>query len=318
MTDSNLIPDRDDTLMNKEMLILSFSDELGYEDVDQHFFADVSLPEDVSECEEVISESEAVSEAPDESDGAPEVQEVLPVPEFVQPIGLEPAVDSNDGEALYQDLKFPSMEEVPQAPRKVRRETPEKKSDIVKERAFRVLFEVLGILRYTCICLLVGAFVHSFVMQRNDVVGSSMEKTLLPDDVLWVEMVSHFFRGYQRGDIVILDASEMHGRTEPENRFVKRVIALPYETITIEGGMVYINGALLNEPYLAEGITTLVAGTSESFSLTLGTDEYFCMGDNRPRSLDSRILGPFTIDRIKGRALVRVYPFDSIDFFIGG
>ena len=71
---------------------------------------------------------------------------------------------------------------------------------------------------------------------------------------------------------------------------------------------------MLDEPYLADGVETYVMswGFERGYNeVTLGPDEYYCMGDNRPVSNDSRNLGPFSSDRIKGIAFVIIYPFNA-------
>lgn len=184
----------------------------------------------------------------------------------------------------------------------------------------RKLFEdILDWFKSICIGLIVGVLVVVFVIQRSDVYGQSMEKTLFSGDVILAEKISTYFKSFDRGDIVILDGKDMEGY-DREEYLVKRVIGLPGETIKIEDGNVYIKQVgsdefmLLEEPYLEPGTVTNVQqfGIERGYDCyTLADDEYFCMGDNRGVSNDSRRLGPFTAKRIKGVAVVRVYPFST-------
>lgn len=184
----------------------------------------------------------------------------------------------------------------------------------------KVVFNGLGWLKSICIGVLIGVFLVVFVIQRSNVYGSSMNPTLHEGDVIFAEKISTYFDNFDRGDIVILDGTNMEGYDHDEY-LVKRVVGLPGETIKIENGRVYIKkkDALqfeeLNEDYLPQGTITTVSGmglTKGYNEITLSSDEYFCMGDNRMVSNDSRNLGPFSADRIKGIALVRVYPFSAI------
>lgn len=180
--------------------------------------------------------------------------------------------------------------------------------------------ELLDWFKSICIGLIIGVLVVVFVIQRSNVHGDSMNQTLIDGDVILAEKISTYFNNFDRGDIVILDGKDMEGYMR-EEYLIKRVIGLPGETIKFEDGNVYIKqvGASefmkLEEPYLVPGTTTNVSphGIENGYDcITLGEDEYFCLGDNRGVSNDSRNLGPFTSNRIKGVAVFRVYPFDSI------
>ncbi len=192
-------------------------------------------------------------------------------------------------------------------------------SETEKSSGRKFFEDLLDWFKSICIGLIVGVLVVVFVIQRSDVCGQSMEKTLFSGDVILAEKVSTYFKSFDRGDIVILDGSDMEGY-DREDYLVKRIIALPGETIKIDNGNVYIKQVgsdefmLLEEPYLEQGTVTTVQafGIDKGYDCyTLSDDEYFCMGDNRGVSNDSRRLGPFTSKRIKGIAVVRIYPFST-------
>ncbi|MCQ2534848.1 MAG: signal peptidase I [Clostridia bacterium] len=183
-----------------------------------------------------------------------------------------------------------------------------------------LLIELLDWFKSICIGLIVGVLVVVFIIQRSNVHGDSMNSTLTDGDVILAEKVSTYFDSFERGDIVILDGHDMEGYMR-EEYLIKRIIGLPGETVKFEDGYVYIMQVgstefmRLEEPYLDPGTITNVSprGIENGYECyTLGEEEYFCLGDNRGVSNDSRNLGPFTSNRIKGVAVVRVFPFDSI------
>lgn len=180
-------------------------------------------------------------------------------------------------------------------------------------------YEILDWLRTICIGVLAGIFIVVFLVQRDNVYGDSMKPTLNSGDVIYAQKISTYFHSYKRGDIVILDGHDMEGYYSKEY-LVKRIVGLPGETVKIEDGNVYIKPAdsndfyLLQENYLPEGTKTAMMDDArkKGNEIVLGEDEYYCLGDNRPVSNDSRNLGPFTADRIKGVAIIRVYPFNEV------
>jgi len=196
-------------------------------------------------------------------------------------------------------------------------ERRKKNKKVVKKKT--VAEEILDWLKTICIGIIAGVLLVIFVIQRDDVKGRSMMNTLQSGDVLFTQKISTYFKWYSRGDIVVLDGEDMEGYDHDEY-LIKRIIGLPGDTVKIENGNVYIKEKgssdffMLEENYLEPGTKTTIRGMdpSETFELTLGEDEYYCMGDNRPESKDSRALGPFTAKRIKGVAVIRLYPFNSI------
>ncbi len=144
------------------------------------------------------------------------------------------------------------------------------------------------------------------VIQRTIITGSSMENTLQDQDNVLVEKFFFGLSDPKRFDIVVFYP---YGEEE-EDYYVKRVIALPGETIQIIGEDIYINGEHLEENFGKQAIT--YQGIAEE-PLTLGNDEYFLMGDNREVSFDSRYeeIGAVHRDSIDGKALIRIWPFSE-------
>jgi signal peptidase I len=129
-------------------------------------------------------------------------------------------------------------------------------------------------------------FISNFVISTITITGLSMEPTLSPGQVYLLNRWSHRFFPLNYGDLVVV-------RDHSHNDLVvKRVIALPADTIEFQHGAVILNGEHLHEPYLHENTRTYTRRLSQ-YPLTLGSKEYFLMGDNRLVSDDSRSHGPF-------------------------
>ena len=144
----------------------------------------------------------------------------------------------------------------------------------------------------------------SFVIQAVHVEGLSMYATLEDNDYLIANKIDYRLHGPERGDIVILRPP-----TTNSTDFIKRVIALPGERLLISRGTVYINGHMLEEPYLPEQWTNDTNWPlNNPNGQVMGSNEYFVMGDNRNRSQDSRFFGPISRDRIDGKAWFRIWP----------
>jgi len=170
----------------------------------------------------------------------------------------------------------------------------------------RVLKEILNTSLYVLVVLVLTYLVITFVGQRTRVNGSSMEPMLSNEDNLIVDKLSYRFRDPERFDIIVFPF-----RYEEKTYYIKRIIGLPGETVRIDdSGNIYINGEVLEESYGKEVI--LDPGRAWQ-DITLGSDEYFVMGDNRNDSSDSRTeaVGNIRRSEIIGRAWVRIFPFDK-------
>lgn len=144
----------------------------------------------------------------------------------------------------------------------------------------------------------------AYIGERAVVMGSSMEPVLQNDDNLVIDKITYRFTQPSRYDIVIFPVSD-----SGDEIYIKRIIGLPGETIQIVNGTVYINDEPLDsDVYGEEKMET--AGIAKQ-KITLDDDEYFCLGDNRNGSIDSRspIVGPVKRKDIKGKAVARFYPF---------
>lgn len=154
----------------------------------------------------------------------------------------------------------------------------------------------------------VFAIIYLFIAQFHKVSGNSMVPTLHDGDYLITEKISYRFGNPKEGDIIVLK----NPRDESQD-FIKRIIALPGDTIKVQGDSVYLNGTSLNEPFLPAGTPTHSgAFLTEDNTVKAGADQYFVFGDNRNHSSDSREWGSVTKEEIVGRALFRYWPPQSI------
>jgi signal peptidase I len=176
------------------------------------------------------------------------------------------------------------------------------KSDTKNEEALKSWFSLA---KSFDIVLVIGLLFRALIIQPFIVDGVSMENSFHDKEALLVDKISYRFNEPNRGDVVVFQAPK-----SPQYDYIKRVIGLPGETVTITSGKVYINDKLLNETYLKPGTKTYI-GSGTTLHVTLGTNDYFVMGDNRENSSDSREWGPVALKKIIGRAWIIVYPLSD-------
>jgi signal peptidase I len=189
----------------------------------------------------------------------------------------------------YEVSAEPSVEHPPEPPRK-------------SGAAVNWIKEVIQLV---LIVVVVRIGMDTFI-PRYIVDGASMQPNFHTSERVIVDRVSMLFGGPSRGDVVVLKSP-----TTANELLIKRVIGLPGETVSIQDGRVYIDGVLLDEPYIQEFCTYRSCnGTWE-----LGQDQYFVLGDNRSHSLDSHSFGPVEGSTIIGIARVRYWPLDELTVF---
>jgi signal peptidase I len=153
---------------------------------------------------------------------------------------------------------------------------------------------------------LVAFVVKTFLIQAFFIPSGSMLPTLHEDDRVLVNKLSYDLHDVNRGDLVVFERPE--GETAGQIKdLIKRVVALPGERIEQRDGDVYIDGQLLEEPYLDDGTET-----TNLEPQTVPEDHVFVMGDNRDDSMDSRVFSAIDEDLIVGRAFVRVWPLNHL------
>ncbi len=171
---------------------------------------------------------------------------------------------------------------------------------------------IWDLVRFALITLIIAIGLRVFIAQPFVVSGASMVPTFHDKEYLIVDQLSYRFSEPTRGDVVVF-----HPPGQPKGiYYIKRVIGLPNETVTITAGLVHISndtspeGFDIAEPYISTEGNNVI-------NKKLGPDEYFVMGDNRPYSSDSRVWGTLPRDNILGRAFLRLYPFNKISFLPG-
>lgn len=170
---------------------------------------------------------------------------------------------------------------------------------VKKTKEDNVLFEWV---KSIFIAVVLAILIKTFIAEPTKIEGNSMIQTLHDDDRVIINKIVMKFKPLKRKDIVVM-------KYDNNSDYIKRIVGLPGEYIQLIDGKVYINGKVYEEEYISGDYTQAING----FEWKLGKNEYFLMGDNRnPNgSTDSRVFGPVNLDRIKGVASFRFYPFDS-------
>lgn len=161
------------------------------------------------------------------------------------------------------------------------------------------------------VAIVVGAFavalvVKTFLIQAFFIPSESMFPTLTEDDRVLVNKLSYGLHDVNRGDLVVFERPPNEPVSDVKD-LIKRVVAVEGETVEARDGAIVVDGELLDEPYLDEGVT--------SFNVTptvVPDGHVFVMGDNRGASRDSRYFGPIDTGLIVGRAFVKVWPLTDL------
>lgn len=171
---------------------------------------------------------------------------------------------------------------------------------------------ITEIIQFSLIAILIVVPIRLFIAQPFIVSGDSMFNTFQNGQYLIVDQLSYHLNDPARGDVIIFRYPR-----DPSKFFIKRIIGLPGDTIAIEDSKVIItnethpDGVVLDEPYVN------AMDPAEPFEEKLGDREYFVMGDNRNQSSDSRSWGVLQEERIIGRAFLRLFPPETIEYLPG-
>lgn len=154
--------------------------------------------------------------------------------------------------------------------------------------------------------ILLGVFfilMHFFIITVFVVEGASMEPNFQNDNWVLANRLSYYLEDYTRGDVAIV---KFPG--DPEHKkYIKRLIGLPGEKVTIKNSEVFINDVRILESYLPDNTKTI-----PNLELTLGANDYFIMGDNRANSSDSRTWGTCVKSNFIGKVFFRIFPIQKM------
>lgn len=172
----------------------------------------------------------------------------------------------------------------------------------------KVISFVFEAAKIIILALVIVLPIRYYLFQPFVVKGDSMIPNFQTGNYLIVDEISYRFKAPERGDVVVLKYP-----LQTTERFIKRIIGLPGETIQVQDGKVVVtenNGSvveLIEKSYLPN-----LKATNGNIKITLKDNEYFVLGDNRNESYDSRSWGVLPKDDIVGRAFLRLFPINEI------
>ncbi|KKQ99925.1 MAG: Signal peptidase (Type I) [Microgenomates group bacterium GW2011_GWB1_40_9] len=175
--------------------------------------------------------------------------------------------------------------------------------DKIKETISSIFDFFQGIVVFMAMLVMV----YLFLFSPQEINGQSMFPTFYDKELLITNKIVYKLDKPKRGDIVIFKS--------PRNKeidYIKRVIGLPGDEVTLKNSTFYINGTKIEEPYIGPTIVTSPgAFLKEGEPIIVPEDTYFCVGDNRPHSSDSREFGPVPLTDFIGKALFRYWPINK-------
>lgn len=178
----------------------------------------------------------------------------------------------------------------------------------VEEEQSSVTRNALEWVGIVVLALIAAFLIKTFLLQAFYIPSESMDPTLKIGDRVLVNKLSYKMHDIHRGDIVVFKRPPAEQGGDPTIKdLIKRVIGLPGDKVAAHDGHIFINDKELNEPYLPNGVTTL-----DFSGQMVPPNSYWVMGDNRPRSKDSRYFGAINKHLIVGRAFIRVWPVPHI------
>ncbi len=169
------------------------------------------------------------------------------------------------------------------------------------------IIAIFDFLQGIVVVLAIMVMIYLFIMSPQEINGASMEPNFHNGEYILTNKIEYKLKDPARGDIVVFKS--------PRNKeidYIKRVIGLPGDTVSLHDNAFYVNSEKVEEPYLATGI--VIFGGSylrEGEEITVPEGMYFVAGDNRPHSSDSREFGPVPKEDFIGKAFLRYWPFSE-------
>lgn len=235
-----------------------------------------------------------------------------PVPANPQP-AVATAAGADVAQAQKQPLttQLPPIQKEPEKPKKA--ENPFLSDSPSDSGGSNIVNIFMGLAVVAAMCV----FSYMFVIVPKQVDGESMEPNFHNGEIVLTNRTVQILGkegGYERGEVIVF--------AQPEQpTLIKRIIALPGETIKVQNSQVYVNGQVLNETYLPEGLDTDANDfLKEGQEQTVPEEQYAAFGDNRPASRDSRTssIGFISREHIKGRVFFLLWPPNRIQWINRG
>lgn len=174
----------------------------------------------------------------------------------------------------------------------------------------QILFFFLELAQIAAVALVIVVPIRYFIFQPFIVKGASMEPNFHDGDYLIVDELSYRLREPKRGEVIVF-----HYPKDESQRFIKRIIGLPGETIKIQNGKIAIlDGQQKGINFDESKYLPLPGSLGQDEVISLQRNEYFVMGDNRDHSFDSRGWGALKRDELIGRVVVRAWPIEVASF----
>jgi signal peptidase I len=151
--------------------------------------------------------------------------------------------------------------------------------------------------------------VYLFFLQPHQVNGQSMVPNFQSGEHVLTDKITFRMRDPERGEVVVFHAPPAANCPEGTGcDFIKRILAVPGDTVEVKDNAIWVNGQRLPESYIPADFVTMPGNATKNTSLYMGADEYFAVGDNRPYSSDSRAWGAIQKSDIIGRVFFRYWP----------
>ncbi len=176
---------------------------------------------------------------------------------------------------------------------------------------------ILEFVQSIVLALSVFVIVYLFIAQPNEVKGNSMLSTFVNGEYLLTDKISYLIGSPKRKDVIIFKAPPTESCAEYSCEYIKRIIGVAGDRVMVKDGKVYLNGELLNEPYLDEGVITYPGDyCREGEEVVVPENTVLPFGDNREHSRDGREFGPINISGsakgVIGKAFFKYWPPQSI------
>jgi signal peptidase I len=182
----------------------------------------------------------------------------------------------------------------------------ENNSKNIMETLKRIIASIFDFLQSIVVVMALMVMVYLFIISPQEISGQSMYPTFENGEYILTNKIEYKLHEPQRGDVIVFKS--------PRNKdidYIKRIIAIPGDTLKLSNGRYYVNGEPVDESYLPANLYTSPGSyLQENVEIKIPPLSYFVSGDNRPHSLDAREFGPIPKQDIIGKAIIRYWPFE--------